>query len=447
MAATLRILPDPGYRDGLGSGTAPWAEIWATEIFLGGNPVASRPIDAGWIENGTLPPQRVASLLSTTVLDGTARSLAAISADAALGASDPIARINAGVTLLTGSKIAAGSIPPSALNDNGAVETTWVGTFRVDDHAGFYSADWDTFSEETGWRLEGLTPRFNRGLWNSEVSKGPITVGGFFLATTGQGHVGTAGFGPSTDGFNWDTVGRLWWGTGDYPSAPTQFDPLGNFYLQDSPNSLSKIDLGAIDAYVRQSTPSVVGGAYAGNITFIPGTRGSSTYYTLDGTDPSELTNVSRTLYTGPVNINPLTGVPVTLKTVAYKLGVQSTVGTWIFTYPPDASGAVSSPVFDPIGGYYFPSDGQLLVSLSSNTVGATIRYTTDGSSPTGASAVYVGAIICPVGTTTIKAFAQKAGLVDSNERDAVFVVATGSGNPGSGDPNPNGGGGHGNVP
>lgn len=437
MAATFRILPDPGYRDGLGSLAQPWEEIHGREIFLDGKPVASRPIDAGWIENGTLPPQRITQLLATVELMGSARSLAAISADAALGASDPTGRINAGITLLLGSKIATASIKPAALNP----AFDWAGSFRVAAHFGFYSDDFSIFNS-TGWNLEGDIPRFYKGEWGGLVNGRIDIAGAFAVNENGGGHIGSEGFGGTAHGVHWDNTGRLWFATIDYVDAPTQFDNLGNFFLLDTPKSLSVIDLGAINAICKGVTPNVASGAYAGNVTFTPRTRGASVYYTNDGSDPSDLTNPSRTLHVGPINVNPGAGAPITLKTVSYKLGVQSAVEDWTYTFPTDPGGAVSSPTFDPTGGYYYPSNGIQIVNISSGTAGATIRYTLDDTAPNGASAVYVGPLNLPVGTTKVRAFAQKAGLVDSLERAMTYVVTQGSNSGGSGNPG-GGGGGH----
>jgi hypothetical protein len=438
MGATYRILPDPGYRDGLGSLAQPWEEIHGREIFLDGKPVASRPIDAGWIEAGTLPPQRVSQLLPETILTGSLRSLSAISADAALGAGDPTARINAGLTLLLGSKIADNSLRAAALNP----ETNWPNMITVVPDGGLKSSDWDG---NVGWILDGNTPFFKRGVWSGTIEGASlIFMGGFSMNGDGRAHVGhdPGIFAPSPLGFTWDETGRLWFGTIGYDEAPTQFDRYGNFFLTDTLESLSSIDLGAINAFVRGVTPNVASGGYSGNVAFQARTRGADIYYTDDGSDPSDVTNPARTLYTGPVNVNPGAGAPVTIKTVAYKLGVQGGVEEWVYTYPPDPGGAVSSPTFTPPGDYYYPSNGVMIVQLVSATAGATIRYTLDGTDPTGASAVYVGPLNLPVGATTIKAFAQKAGLADSLIRNATFIVSEGANIDNTGETPPDGGSG-----
>jgi autotransporter-associated beta strand protein len=83
--------------------------------------------------------------------------------------------------------------------------------------------------------------------------------------------------------------------------------------------------------------------------------------------------------------------------------------------------GAVTNPSFSLAAGGYL---GQRTVTLSCGTAGATIYYTTDGTTPTHASAVYASAITIPVNTTlTIKALAAKTGLSDSGVASASYVT------------------------
>ncbi len=79
----------------------------------------------------------------------------------------------------------------------------------------------------------------------------------------------------------------------------------------------------------------------------------------------------------------------------------------------------VATPTFLPVAGSYIADQN---VALSCATPGATIHYTTDGSTPTDTSPTYSGAI--PVtSTTTIKAIAMKTGLTDSAVATAVYTL------------------------
>ena len=62
-------------------------------------------------------------------------------------------------------------------------------------------------------------------------------------------------------------------------------------------------------------------------------------------------------------------------------------------------------------------------MTLASSTAGATIKYTTDGSTPTAASATYTGAINVAA-TATLKAIATKAGLTDSTVATAAYTIS-----------------------
>ena len=80
-----------------------------------------------------------------------------------------------------------------------------------------------------------------------------------------------------------------------------------------------------------------------------------------------------------------------------------------------------ATPTFDPPGGTYVVN---LTVSISDATPGATIYYTTDGSTPTTSSAVYTGPILLgPLSTTTIKAIAVAPGRSQSTVASATYTV------------------------
>src|SRR5438445_1391586 len=93
----------------------------------------------------------------------------------------------------------------------------------------------------------------------------------------------------------------------------------------------------------------------------------------------------------------------------------------------------VATPTFSPGGGTY---PGSVTVTISDATSGATIHYTTDGSTPTTSSAVYTGALTF-TRTTTLNAIAAATGMTNSAVASATYTiqqqVATPSFSPGGG--------------
>lgn len=78
------------------------------------------------------------------------------------------------------------------------------------------------------------------------------------------------------------------------------------------------------------------------------------------------------------------------------------------FFYSAIGSSVVAAPTFSPTPDQY----NEVSVQLSTVSVGASIYYTTDGSTPTSSSTLYTGAItLDTIGTTTIKAIAVKNGV------------------------------------
>ncbi len=141
-------------------------------------------------------------------------------------------------------------------------------------------------------------------------------------------------------------------------------------------------------------------------------TSGATIRYTTDGSTPSE---TKGTLYSGTaVSI----GATTTLKAIAYKSGfIDSAVtsGQYTINLP-----VTAAPVFSPAAGTYQSTQ---TVKITSTTSGATIRYTTDGSTPTSThGTVYSGPVKISA-TTTLKAIAYKTGCLDSAVAAAAFVI------------------------
>lgn len=83
-----------------------------------------------------------------------------------------------------------------------------------------------------------------------------------------------------------------------------------------------------------------------------------------------------------------------------------------------------ATPSFSPVAGTYTSAQN---VSITCSTSGATIYYTTDGSTPTTSSNVYSSAIEVS-SSLTLKAIATKSGNSNSEVAEAAYVINTQSG-------------------
>lgn len=88
---------------------------------------------------------------------------------------------------------------------------------------------------------------------------------------------------------------------------------------------------------------------------------------------------------------------------------------------PPDD--AVANPTFSPVAGVYGSTQS---VTISTVTVGATIRYTTNGVDPTNASGTIYSTPVSIPTTTTLKAIAYDGVLSDSSVTTGVFTISAG---------------------
>ena len=83
-------------------------------------------------------------------------------------------------------------------------------------------------------------------------------------------------------------------------------------------------------------------------------------------------------------------------------------------------TGTVATPTFSPDGGTYTSAQN---VAIATSTSGATIRYTTDGTTPTSTIGTIYSAPVAIAGDTTLKAVAYKTGWNDSGVKSAGYVI------------------------
>jgi len=88
---------------------------------------------------------------------------------------------------------------------------------------------------------------------------------------------------------------------------------------------------------------------------------------------------------------------------------------------PTPSANSVAVPVLDPPSGTTIPSEG-LSITITCATVGATIRYTTDGSVPSATVGTVYSQAIAITSNTTIKVLAIKTGMADSAVVTATYT-------------------------
>ena len=143
-------------------------------------------------------------------------------------------------------------------------------------------------------------------------------------------------------------------------------------------------------------------------VTISTTTEGATIYYTTDGTTPSATNGTQGT----SVTINEA----LTLKAIAVKEGFDNSgVATAAYTIA-----KVAKPTFSPEAGTV---DAGTEVTISTTTEGATIYYTTDGSTPSATNGTQ-GTSVTINETTIINAIAVKSDMADSNVATAEYTVA-----------------------
>lgn len=146
-------------------------------------------------------------------------------------------------------------------------------------------------------------------------------------------------------------------------------------------------------------------------VSLTSATAGATIRYTTDGSDPT----ASSAKYTGPINVSQ----NMTIKTKAFK-ELMNASATSSATYTINAVSQAAQPVITPETGTYTGSQN---VAITTATAGASIRYTTDGSTPTASSgAIYSGPFHVSA-TTTVKAIAYKSGMTASGVATSVITI------------------------
>ena len=147
------------------------------------------------------------------------------------------------------------------------------------------------------------------------------------------------------------------------------------------------------------------------NVVLSTTTPGATVRYTTDGSTPT----VASPAYASPIPISTYT----VLKAIGFKAGWSDSTQsapTFSFNY-----GTLAAPTVTPTAGPYTTS---VAVTMSSPQSGATIRYTTNGSTPIASSTAYTGPVTLTA-TTTIKAKVFHPDYTTSAETSRAYELVT----------------------
>jgi glycosidase len=163
----------------------------------------------------------------------------------------------------------------------------------------------------------------------------------------------------------------------------------------------------------QAATPafSVSAGAYttAQSVAITDATAGATIYYTTNGTAPT----TSSGTYSAPISITATT----TIEAMAVASNfTNSSVASASYTI---ASPQAAAPAFSVSAGTYTTLQS---VAITDATAGATIYYTTDGTTPTTSSTAYSVPVPIAV-TTTLEALAVDTDYANSNVTSATYSI------------------------
>ncbi|MGB6960882.1 MAG: chitobiase/beta-hexosaminidase C-terminal domain-containing protein [Candidatus Acidiferrum sp.] len=159
-------------------------------------------------------------------------------------------------------------------------------------------------------------------------------------------------------------------------------------------------------------TFSPAAGTYASSqtVTISDATAGATIYYTTDGTTPT----TASTVYSGTITVSATETIEAIAAADGFSNSAVASAAYTISTIP-----LAATPTFSPAAGTYTSSQ---TVTISDTTPGATIFYTTNGTTPTTASTVF-SAPITVSSTETIEAIAASSGFSNSAVATAAYTI------------------------
>lgn len=233
------------------------------------------------------------------------------------------------------------------------------------------------------------------------------------------------------------------WGVQAYPGNLTGVTIVNNTFAFPNPYQYGHIIIGAnttnmviqnnifyapnnaaIDYYSGTQTNLQVTNNLVYNASLFTSTPSGATISSIIYADPLMVSTAS------PYDFHLTSGSPainagVTLSSVPTDFDGNARTSPWdIGAYEYGSSSTVSTvatPSITPGGGSF---SGSVSVTLADSTSGATIYYTTDGTTPTTSSPIYAGAFTLTT-SATVQAMAAETGMTNSAVAVATFTATS----------------------
>jgi hypothetical protein len=146
-------------------------------------------------------------------------------------------------------------------------------------------------------------------------------------------------------------------------------------------------------------------------VTISDTTPGATIYYTTDGSTPTTYSAV----YSAPITVSSSETINAVANASGYNTSAMASA-TYTIAIP-----TAATPTFSPAAGTFSSAQS---VTITEATPGATVYYTTDGSTPTTASAVYFAPISVSV-TETLTAMAVASGYGNSAAASGTYTISS----------------------
>jgi hypothetical protein len=203
-------------------------------------------------------------------------------------------------------------------------------------------------------------------------------------------------------------------------STLTNFNPAAQYTLP--PYSMTVLTWGGGTATTTPTAATPVFTTAAGTYTspvsvgITDTTPNATIYYTTNGSTPT----ASSTPYTGPITVSSSETVQAIAVASGYNNSAAASAAYTVSVAATQPTSPAATPVITPGAGSYMAAQ---TVSITDATAGATIYYTTNGTTPTTSSTVYKGSFSAAV-PGTVEAIATATGYKTSAVASVSYTAA-----------------------